>query len=173
MLAVVGRGVTLEILSAMWEAEQTHCRRSGQQEWLSQTFGVGWPRWFEENLSGPLEPGSRRPGRPFPHWEVLSHALIAWCGQPAHQHCVKPYERLLLRWGSDNVFHLGRLLLVELWHHIIILGMLTCDVCQLELRISQCETNSRSIGPEGRQPHSDSTPLSSQPRLLCPSCCKV
>ena len=89
-------------------------------------------------------------------WEELSHVLFAWCGKPAQKLCLKPIERLLLRWESEDVYHIGRFLLVELWNQIINLGMLTCGVFELELRLSLDETDGLTIVLEERQPHSDS-----------------
>jgi len=41
------------------------------------------------------------------------------------------------------------LLLVELGHHVVKLRPLSCDGCQLKLRLGLCEPNGWSVGPEG------------------------
>jgi hypothetical protein len=71
MLAVVGKGVTSQILSTMWVGET---RLSSV--WLPRTactcVGAGWARWFEGNRTGSQELGCAgetvlASGRTFPH----------------------------------------------------------------------------------------------------------
>ena len=55
--------------------------------------------------------------------------------------------------GSDDVLHLGSLLLIQLRNDVVELGALACDGCPLELRFRLRKPDGRAVRPKRRQTH--------------------
>jgi hypothetical protein len=80
--------------------------------------------------------------------EELSHTLFMWGRRPVHQLCFQPIIGLVLWWWS-YVFYLGCVLLFELWHHVVELGLLEHDGFNLNWAFAYVNQTAGRSGQKG------------------------